>query len=312
MRIQCGQCGEMTVVDASTVGKTVSCPRCNTSLFIPSGNPQPEQATARVSSPGILDPERLRDGKEHTAFGWLTFFSIFGWLVVLVFVVGTSGALLLVGGIILLLKRLVELFAAAYIKTNAVRVSEHQLPEIAEIASRFAAHLGQPVPEIYVVQNNVWNALAVKLAGRRMVVLFSGALDSLLLRGDMKQVAWLVGHELGHHFAGHLNGWRLITETLGGWCVWVLLWYKRRSELTCDRYGLACAGSLSSGLAALANMTVGAQLADRVNIDSAIQQWNDHRGEFFVRYRTLYSTHPHTLCRMQELISSAQSLGIAG
>ena len=38
--------------------------------------------------------------------------------------------------------------------------------------------------------------------GRRVVVLYSGAIDSILLMGDMDQLMWLVGHEIGHHAIG--------------------------------------------------------------------------------------------------------------
>jgi Zn-dependent protease with chaperone function len=152
--------------------------------------------------------------------------------------------------------------------------------------------------------------MAMKIAGRRVVVLFSGAVDSLLLKGSITQLGWLVGHELGHHFAGHLNFWRHTTAQLGSWFVWVGLWYKRRCEFTCDRYGLACAASLPESLRAICNMAVGAQLAPDVDIDQAVAQWNRHSTEFFVKYRTLYSTHPQTLCRLDELGKAARELGI--
>jgi Zn-dependent protease with chaperone function len=132
-----------------------------------------------------------------------------------------------------------------------------------------------------------------------------------LLKGSMAQLAWLVGHELGHHYAGHLDFWRSITALFGSWFLWVGLWYRRRCELTCDRYGLACANSLSDSMRAVCNMAVGAQLAADMSIDEAIQQWQRHRSELFVRYRTLYSTHPHTLARLEELGRSARAIGVS-
>lgn len=193
-----------------------------------------------------------------------------------------------------------------------MEVSPRQFPEIYSPAKSLADSLGRPLPTIYVMQHNVWNALAMKLAGRRLVVLLSGAVDSLLLKGSRTQVAWLVGHELGHHYAGHLNFWRRTTAQLGSWFLWVGLWYSRRCELTCDRYGLACADSLQESQRAVCNMAVGAHLAPEVDVDEAVAQWNRHRGEFFVQYRTLYSTHPQILCRLEELARSARQLGIPG
>ena len=41
-----------------------------------------------------------------------------------------------------------------------------------------------------------------------------------------------------------------------------------------------------------------------------VQQWQAHRGEFFVRYRTLYATHPHLLARLEHLNNAAAEFGI--
>ena len=159
------------------------------------------------------------------------------------------------------------------------------------------------------MQQNMWNAFAAKMLGRRMVVLLSGAVDSILLKGDLQQLTWVVGHELGHHWAGHLNFSRKLAK-VGSWVFWLELWYSRRAEFTCDRVGLYCAGSLKASQLAVMNCTVGAQLADKVNLTVAQRQWQEHSGEFFVKYRTLYATHPHLLARLDHLTGAAGELGI--
>jgi hypothetical protein len=58
-------------------------------------------------------------------------------------------------------------------------------------------------------------------------------------------------------------------------------------------------------------MSVGAQLASKVNVEQAIAQWNQYRSEFFVRYRTMYSGHPHNLWRLEALQSAARELRIS-
>jgi Zn-dependent protease with chaperone function len=60
----------------------------------------------------------------------------------------------------------------------------------------------------------------------------------------------------------------------------------------------------------LINATVGAQLAANVNASEAVQQWQEHSGEFFVRYTTLYSTHPHLLARLNYLSEISPELGL--
>jgi Zn-dependent protease with chaperone function len=92
----------------------------------------------------------------------------------------------------------------------------------------------------------------------------------------------------------------------------VNLWHSRRAEFTCDRVGLYCAGSAKASRLALMNLTVGAQLASTVNVEEAVKQWLMHAGEFFVKYRTLYSTHPHLLARLDHLNRAALEFGMPG
>ena len=40
------------------------------------------------------------------------------------------------------------------------------------------------------------------------------------------------------------------------------------------------------------------QLAERVDAEEMIRQWTQHKDEFYVRYRTLYSPHPPHLLRI--------------
>lgn len=257
-----------------------------------------------------INLSQLRDPKERTALIWLYIASVPVWIFLLIWIVTTSGGALILIGLFELLNLMGRLWFAAHIKTNAVRVSETQLPEVYRIVQTSCQNLGMEIPDVYVMQHNVWNAFATKIFGQRMVVLFSGAVDSILLKGDMQELSWLVGHELGHLWAGHLNTSQKFAK-LGGWLIWVGLWHSRRAEFTCDRVGLFCSGSLKSSQLAVINATVGAQLAGRVNIAEAMDQWRQHWGEFFVKYRTIYSTHPHLLARLDYLNNAAEEFGMS-
>jgi Zn-dependent protease with chaperone function len=268
--------------------------------------------TSKTTSPPRLqldDLSKLRDPKEKTAFMWLVIMSIPVWLFIIIFTVMSVVTLLIFAGLMWIFQIIAELFFLAHLKTNAIRVSATQLPEIYQAAQTGCERLGMPMPDIYVMQHNVWNAFAAKFFSRRVVVLFSGAVDSILLKGDTEQLMWVVGHELGHHWAGHLD-WKHKLASLGNWFFWVHLWYSRRRELTCDRVGLYCSGSLRSSQIALANLTVGAQLAAKVQPAVVAQQWHEHQKEFFVRYRTFYSNYPPLLARMDHLTQAGNELGI--
>lgn len=260
--------------------------------------------------PVAMTLDQLWDAKEKKALIWLYIASVPVWLLIIVLVIVCWGVPLVIAAGLWLITMVGELWFAAHLKTNAIRVSETQLPDLYRAAQAGCSKLGMECPDVYVMQQNVWNAFATKIFGRRMVVLFSGAVDSILLKGDMQQLSWVVGHELGHHWAGHLNLKQKLAAP-GGWLIWLAFWHSRRQELTCDRVGLYCAGSLQSSQLALANLTVGAQLAGKVSTEQAVAQWHAHRGEFFVKYRTFYSTYPHLLARMDHLNQAAQEFGMS-
>jgi Zn-dependent protease with chaperone function len=259
----------------------------------------------------VITLEQLRDPKERKALLWLYIASAPAWLLLVGWTVLSFGLPLLIIGVVVLAKLFGELWFTAYLRTNAIRVSAIQLPELHRAVQASCGRLGLAAPEVYVMQKNLWNAFATRILGRNIVVLLSGAVDSILLKGDMTQLTWVVGHELGHHRAGHLQFARKLAG-LGNWCIWLRLWYSRRCEFTSDRLALYCAGNLHASQRALINATVGAQLADQVNLKEAVQQWQQHSGEIFVRYRTLYATHPHLLARLAHLQSAAVELGIPG
>lgn len=221
-------------------------------------------------NPTPIPLDRLRDAKERTAWMWLAIFAVPMWLGLAVWIIALWGVPLVIIGGFWLAGFIARSFAQAYIRTNGIEVSADQLPELNRIVEDGCAKLGIARPAVYVVQHNVWNAFASKLAGQRSVVLFSGAVDSLLLKGDVRQLAFLIGHELGHHAAGHLD-FATTWVAIGAWVPWLFLWYSRRRELTCDRIGLYCTGDLATALRAMTNMAVGSQLVEQVNLAAAIR-----------------------------------------
>ena len=287
---------------------------------------QPAFAHLCPESRALAEPEeparsltlaQLRDHNELTALTALYVSAAPMYLLLLYWLVrGARSAhglgwiyLALLAGFLWTMNWMIQCFALARIKTNAVRVSESQLPEVNEAANRCAEALQIAQPEVYVMQHNLWNAFAANLAGRRLVVLYTGAIDSLLLTGDLDQLTWLLGHQMGHHAAGHTR-WTHLLALPGAWCFWIFLWYSRRRELTCDRLGLYCVGNLHSSLLALSNLTAGAQLARQLNVEQAMTDWVACRDEFFVWSSTIHSAHPPLLWRFLHLREAALELGI--
>lgn len=325
VKFKCVSCGRDLKVDEKYAGTAARCPNCQAKLIIPATQrahklgvseeipsleqtkPQSDQAVATAEIPS-MSVDDLRDPREGVAKTILLVLAIPVWFLLVLWIVFSLGIALIFIGIFALVAYLGRLFSLAYIKTFAVRASPQQFPEIYNAAIKVSEKLDIKAPEIYVMQDSIWNAFATKLAGKRIVVLLSGAVDAILLKGDTSQLTWLVGHEIGHHAAGHIGIWHGLIM-MGGWLPWFALWYRRRGELTCDRIGLYAAGNASASIKAMCNMTVGAQLADLMNVEEAIKQWEEHKSEIFVRYRVLYSSHPPNLFRIKRLIESTRELG---
>src|SRR5438045_287723 len=92
----------------------------------------------------------------------------------------------------------------AYVKGNAVRVSEVQFPEIHERAKVAAQKLDlSKLPETYVLQQGgLLNAFATKLLSRHYIILNSDLVDGCQ---DPRQLDFVIGHEMTHLAAGHLS-----------------------------------------------------------------------------------------------------------
>lgn len=325
LKFKCESCGRVLKADEKYAGATVRCPNCQANLIIPAtqrahesavteemastvqNGPQTGQGAATAEPPS-MSVDDLRDPREGLARTILLVLAIPVWLLLILWVVSGLGISLIFIGIFALVAYLGRLFSLAYIKTFAVRTSPQQFPEIYNAATKVCEKLNIETPGIYVMQDSIWNAFATKLAGERIVVLLSGAVDAILLKGDTSQLTWLVGHGIGHHAAGHIGVWHGLIM-MGAWLPWFALWYRRRGELTCDRIGLYASGNASASIKAMCNMIVGAQLADLMNVEEAIKQWQEHKSEIFVRYRVLYSSHPPNLFRMKRLTESVQELG---
>ena len=246
-----------------------------------------------------VDVSELRDPGERSAGRVMWIFAVPVIIAVGFYSLVTFGILPL---FVFLFGRIGQLFVLAHFKMNGVRVSSEQFPVLNHAADNFAQRLGIQRPDVYIVQETVFNAFAARLAGTHVVVLFSGAVDSILRSGDEDDLAFILGHEFGHIAAGHLTFMHYL-QALGGWFIWVGLWYRRRMEMTCDRIGLALVGDRDRAMRAMSHMMVGSELASEINYGAAFAQLREHQGEFFVKYRNIYSFYPSLLSRLEHLDS---------
>lgn len=224
----------------------------------------------------------LRSPKERPLFLIGVAFSGLVWLCLIVSLFGILyAALFAVFGYAALA------LALARIRSDGIRVSAQQLPDLYARCEDAAQHLGmREVPAVYVIQaGGVLNAFATRLLSRSFVVLHAEVIER---SHDPKQVDFILAHEFGHLAAGHL-AWR--TFLMPYMMVpWLGPAYSRACEYTCDRCGLSFVSAEEPAVRGLLLLSVGA-LAPQVNVDAWIEQRAETEG-FWSGIYELVSTHP--------------------
>jgi Zn-dependent protease with chaperone function len=194
--------------------------------------------------------------------------------------------------------------ALGRVRGNSVRVSERQFPQLHRLAAAHARKLGmEKVPAIYLMQSGgLLNAFATRFLGRDFVIIYSDVLELALAQGEAA-VGFIVGHELGHIWRGHLK-YRWLTAP-GRLFPYLGLAYSRACEYTCDRVGAFCQpdGAIS-GLLALA---AGKQLHAHVDVREFAAQAETDKG-FWVRRAEIISSHPNLPKRVAALLKAGVAI----
>jgi Zn-dependent protease with chaperone function len=198
--------------------------------------------------------------------------------------------------------------ALGRIRGNAVRVSERQFPLLHRLAATHARRLGLTrVPDVYVMESGgLLNAFATRFIGRDFIVVHSDVLELALAQGEAA-VGFIMGHELGHVWRGHLKH-RWLTMP-GRLFPYLGAAYSRACEYTCDRIGAFCQpdGAIS-GLLALA---AGKQLHPHVDVREYAAQAVSDTG-FWIRRAELMSSHPLLPKRVAALLKAGVAVPARG
>lgn len=248
-----------------------------------------------VVSPVGLSPANLNAPKEHTYFYWVVAISVLAWLALAATIVGLFYAAL-IGFFLWLGNGLL----VAYLRAEAVKVSERQLPELAATFREVCATLGvaQP-PALYILQSGgLLNAFAARHAGRDFVIVYSDLLEALgPSSGEMR---FLLGHEIGHLKSKHILKQVLLAPGL--FCPLAGPAYRRAWETSCDRYGALAAGDLRSAARGLLVLAGGRQHGPTLDVGSYTAQYTDERG-FFISLHELTSTYPTLARRVLDVLA---------
>ena len=172
---------------------------------------------------------------------------------------------------------------------ESIRCSEKQFPTLYRMLKEACATLDVPEPELYVRYSPTYNAYTSGVS-RTYIVLQSSLLDAF----TDEELAYIIGHELGHIKCGHvlyLMLARLIMPlleeigqvTLGlgklagmGLMAGFLEWM-RQAEFSCDRAGLLVCQDVQVGLNATLKLGAGStRFHTETSTDAFLEQAQQH------------------------------------
>jgi Zn-dependent protease with chaperone function len=204
-------------------------------------------------------------------------------------------------GIVVLIGLLVDYFrqqkALAQLKGSSIEISEAQFPEIHACAQTITQRLGlNETPAIYLVEGNTINAAAMRLAGRRVVVLMDDIVYACLCSGDPRTLSFIVGHELAHHALGHTGYFRSQLPRM-------LKWLSRLDEFSCDAVANAIVGDRSISAKALTVMLAGPQMIPFVNATQLAEQARQVEADRKSKKAEKPLSHPLLLRRLHRFVN---------
>ncbi len=269
------------------------CPGCGRST----------SASAESFVGGSVNIGRLRHPKEEAYFIMGAVAGGFVWFLIIWFVWIFLIPLAIVSW-------LAEQFFMAQVLGNSVKVSKSQYPEINEIVESHCRTLRLTSrPDVYVLNGNgLVNALAIRFLRKKHVILFGDLVDLMLASGSTSELSSVIGHELGHHAAGHTSIWRQLLLWPSRFVPFFGYAYLRACELTADRIGMYLAGNKDAAIRGLIALACGSRaLMPNTSID-AFKNQERMLPEFFAFLLNLWSTHPRITKRVLELESATHLL----
>ncbi|GHT23458.1 hypothetical protein FACS189430_06750 [Bacteroidia bacterium] len=122
------------------------------------------------------------------------------------------------------------------IKSNSVKISDKQMPEIYSIITDLSRRLQlKHIPDVYLLEaGGSLNAFATKFMGHNYVVIFSDLLEAFY-DNDNDAVEFVIAHELGHIKRNHLLKRLLLAPSII--IPFLSSAYNRGCEITCDNIG---------------------------------------------------------------------------
>jgi Zn-dependent protease with chaperone function len=241
---------------------------------------------ARYTAPDDSSPITVaRWPSEEPLFALAALISAGLWLLLTISVIG-----LVYAGFFAIFFAMLHLAFITHVRGSAVRLGPDQFPELHGVVERLARRMGMTeVPATYLMQaGGTLNAFATRFLRSHIIVLYSDLLEACGENTAARDM--IIAHELGHIKSGHLRWhWFLLPA---GIVPFLLTALSRAREYTCDRYGLAGAGSAEGAGLGLAILAAGAKHGPSVNRQELVRQRADVERSGLMTIGEWLGTHP--------------------
>lgn len=206
-------------------------------------------------------------------------------------------------------------------QANAVKVSENQFPRLHALYADVLRTLdAEEHYDLFVSQTPIVNAGAYGM-DQPFIILNSGTVNLL----DDQELAYVMGHELGHIMSGHVlyktmmvllimlaeRNFPIVGLAARGVLLALLEWY-RKSELSCDRAGLLSIQDPDMVMGTMLKMAGGGD-PEETSLQEFIRQAEEYResgdvaDEVFKVLNLMGTTHPFYVLRLAEIRSWIES-----
>lgn len=193
----------------------------------------------------------------------------------------------------------------ARLLSEAVRVNVKLLPNVAQSFARITRHVeGGKQLEAYVFDEPGIQAFIAEGRSHMLVGVSSGAIRTL----SSEELEFVLGHELGHALYGHLDiaaGFLIEHCNLDLERCQLVRSFQRAAEVSADRAGLVCCGSLDVAANAIFKLLCGLHIpGHKVDPAELAEQWDSLREEVLDDGRRDHwqLSHPFPPLRMRALL----------
>ncbi|MCC5891490.1 M48 family metalloprotease [Exiguobacterium sp.] len=255
-----------------------------------------------------MNQTKLIHKHENLYFGLLVASSVMTILLAIVLTIAPLGFFLVIIGFIVSFSMFAHWIQIGYIRTNGVKVTEHQFTDLYETYQRVGQGMGiRLLPDVYILQaGGILNAFATRFFQKNMIILYSDIVE-LSRNGQVKEVEFIIAHELAHIRRNHVQKQWLVL--LGNVVPFLGAAYSRACEYTCDRMAAHYIQDETAAKQALTVLAVGGTLAKEVNEFDYLQEASRENG-FIAKYSELISTHPTLPKRIAAIATAAGEVNV--